>query len=902
MTAAAAAASAAHSSSNATVTVRRMAGGTTSPPKFLTKSLFLKACECPRKLKYALRPHIYPHQLAAEEAAGSFGQFAKEEGRKVALYSRLLFPQGILIGQQPNKEEKQYGNFYDDNEHLHGKTLSDLARETRSRLMQVGNPNDGHEEEVVLFEGVVPSGPFLIQADILRRVPLGNHKYELHVLEVKAKTWDTSMTGAEAANDEHLVEREMLGKTQKSIQSTYLPYILDVAFQKWVLQRAFVKNATGSPLRNLGGDDDEAKHPDHHHHQYDFDVNENENWFNSFERIQAWLVLPDRAKINTTIPNLNARLFAPQVQSSRSDNSSPRIELHPKIRQLVLEKGELLVQPVNVDRVVDRVLQNIEPFSFPGSNKTNASTLSIKNDEEFEFAIHQWADYVTALNTNHHIEKDTPSESAGEIAGIVPPPIGSHCRKCEFRFHTTPSSKEEEKRGKEDSGHSPCSQSGFDECWKDHTMREDVVSDEIDRNATQPLRRRRAVADIWNTSKKQVQTWIDQQKYFMEDLNMDDFGLGSNGNDISSTTTTTKGKKSGMTRSHRQWYQVFIPPSYDCRNNSPSYIDSDDKNNNSHDNGLGHWRGGLGGTVVLDREYLRNAVMQWKYPWHFVDFETIRPALPYSTGKRPYDMLAFQFSHHVIEKPNGPVQHMTEFLHAEPGQDPNPSFLNALAKALLVDEMGGDSVRDENMLGTVFRWGAHENTVLSELLNDAAATPTSTVQALEMLLSDQSWPMVDLQQVTTKAYYVAGSDGSASLKKLLLPTLQASPLLQSLYAQPTYTSQNFNQMQWVQPRQHGHNEQNAMQRLVPLHDPYDLLQQMGNDNDDGQPNNQVSDGTSAMRAYDQLQRLGCNSLDHRFIEEVRSRLERSLLRYCELDTLAMAMIVQAWQGFLFQGE
>ena len=33
-------------------------------------------------------------------------------------------------------------------------------------------------------------------------------------------------------------------------------------------------------------------------------------------------------------------------------------------------------------------------------------------------------------------------------------------------------------------------------------------------------------------------------------------------------------------------------------------------------------------------------------------------------------------------------------------------------------------------------------------------------------------------------------------------------------------------------------------------------------------------------------------------DEARKAIERSLLRYCELDTLAMVMIVQAWQEFL----
>ena len=54
----------------------------------------------------------------------------------------------------------------------------------------------------------------------------------------------------------------------------------------------------------------------------------------------------------------------------------------------------------------------------------------------------------------------------------------------------------------------------------------------------------------------------------------------------------------------------------------------------------------------------------------------------------------------------------------------------------------------------------------------------------------------------------------------------------------------------------------------------------------------VAHGGAAAAAFHELQ---CN---FDISEQDRQILESSLLRYCELDTLAMAMIVQAWQGFL----
>ena len=54
---------------------------------------------------------------------------------------------------------------------------------------------------------------------------------------------------------------------------------------------------------------------------------------------------------------------------------------------------------------------------------------------------------------------------------------------------------------------------------------------------------------------------------------------------------------------------------------------------------------------------------------------------------------------------------------------------------------------------------------------------------------------------------------------------------------------------------------------------------------------ELQEGGAAMAAYDRLQ-----------FEEIELRerdlIERALLRYCELDTLAMAMAVQAWKAWV----
>jgi hypothetical protein len=55
---------------------------------------------------------------------------------------------------------------------------------------------------------------------------------------------------------------------------------------------------------------------------------------------------------------------------------------------------------------------------------------------------------------------------------------------------------------------------------------------------------------------------------------------------------------------------------------------------------------------------------------------------------------------------------------------------------------------------------------------------------------------------------------------------------------------------------------------------------------------ELQEGGAAMAAYARLQ-----------FEEIdireREAIQRSLLRYCELDTLAMVMAVQAWRDWTF---
>jgi hypothetical protein len=70
-----------------------------------------------------------------------------------------------------------------------------------------------------------------------------------------------------------------------------------------------------------------------------------------------------------------------------------------------------------------------------------------------------------------------------------------------------------------------------------------------------------------------------------------------------------------------------------------------------------------------------------KYPLHFMDFETVNPAIPRFLGMHPYDHLPFQWSVHVQREPDSAPEHF-EFL-AMDGGDPRKGFMSSLSEALV---------------------------------------------------------------------------------------------------------------------------------------------------------------------------------------------------------------------------
>lgn len=378
--------------------------------------------------------------------------------------------------------------------------------------------------------------------------------------------------------------------------------------------------------------------------------------------------------------------------------------------------------------------------------------------------------------------------------------------------------------------------SGFKQCWMEELGW--IDKDFLESN----------VLEIWNF--RSADKLIKAGKIKLSDVEKDDIGPVSDG-------------KPGLSTSQRQWLQIEKAVNYDNE----------------------YW---------LDKDGLLSEMKNWKYPLHFIDFETTMSAIPFNQGRRPYEGIAFQFSHHVYNE-DGSIKHFGEYLNTKFGYFPNYDFLRELKKQLENDE------------GTIFRYANHENSYLNIIYNQLL-NEESYIEDKEDLLdfirtitkstgnSDEAWlgsrNMVDMCELVIRYYYDPSTKGSNSIKKVLPAVLNSSDYLKEKYSKPIYgadggiESLNYRDKVWV------------LINDGKVEDPYKLLPKMFEGASDDLMANLLSDnellnqGGAAMNAYSKYQ-------FEEMTEYERREIESALLKYCELDTLAMIMIYEAWRYWLW---
>jgi hypothetical protein len=84
-------------------------------------------------------------------------------------------------------------------------------------------------------------------------------------------------------------------------------------------------------------------------------------------------------------------------------------------------------------------------------------------------------------------------------------------------------------------------------------------------------------------------------------------------------------------------------------------------------------------TRYINKDSIKTALSTWKFPFVFLDFETIGPAIPRYAGCRPFEQLPFQYSVHIWNENDEEIIHK-EFLH-DTADDPRPTLIPALLEA-----------------------------------------------------------------------------------------------------------------------------------------------------------------------------------------------------------------------------
>lgn len=304
--------------------------------------------------------------------------------------------------------------------------------------------------------------------------------------------------------------------------------------------------------------------------------------------------------------------------------------------------------------------------------------------------------------------------------------------------------------------------------------------------------------------------------------------------------------------------------------------------------------------AYIDVDGLKSEMDDWKYPLHMIDFETTSVALPMYKGMRPYEQVAFQFSHHVIEK-DGTIRHAGQWLNTEKHHFPNFDFVRALKAQLDKDN------------GSIFRYATHENSILRAIYAQlAASSEVDKVELMDFIDSITHYEvgnkvvagardMIDLLEVVKRYFYHPSMKGSNSIKVVLPAVLKSSSYLRDKYSAPIYGSLIHSEniapedaKSWITLSADGEIE-NPYKHLDEIAsflgvsadeaEKFDTSRQM-----EDPVKGTVNNGGIALAAYTKLQFSD---------DDMTQALKEALLRYCELDTMSMVFI---WEYFNYEAN
>jgi hypothetical protein len=149
---------------------------------------------------------------------------------------------------------------------------------------------------------------------------------------------------------------------------------------------------------------------------------------------------------------------------------------------------------------------------------------------------------------------------------------------------------------------------------------------------------------------------------------------------------------------------------------------------------------------VIDLVLIKAFISKLEYPLYFLDYETFSSVIPYFDGIKPYDQVPFQYSLHVLKKPDGDLKHF-EYLHSE---NSNPA-----------EEISKSLQKNIGKKGTVFVW--HDR--FEKSCND---TLSRIVPKYKSFFDQLNERIIDLKIPFSEGYFVHKDFfGSASIKVVL---------------------------------------------------------------------------------------------------------------------------------------
>ena len=388
---------------------------------------------------------------------------------------------------------------------------------------------------------------------------------------------------------------------------------------------------------------------------------------------------------------------------------------------------------------------------------------------------------------------------------------------------------------------------GYKECWKS-------AANFTDADFNDPL-----VKDLWCGGNTRLRgNLINKNIFKLKDITKNEIPAHSD-----------KKNESGLDGNERKWLQIGM-----STGNKEVLRDFE---SDIHDG------------AYLDIEGLRAEMKNWRYPLHMIDFETTAVALPFYKGMRPYEQVAFQFSHHIIYE-NGHIKHAGQYLNNDVTKFPNFEFVRELKNQLCIDQ------------GTIFRYANHENTILNAIASQLADSSEPDKDELIAFIrtithtKEECGPrnMVDLLEVVKRYFYEPKEMGGSNSIKVVLPAvLNVSQYLKDKYSQYIYGGEeeihscnHTEPIAWIDIDANGHVKNpyhllEPVSKLAGLDECDEVYVNAHNDEDEFT----VANGGSALTAYSKMMFCDC---------AMSSALREALLRYCELDTMAMVFI---WEYF-----